>query len=489
MGGAEGRSDPGVTGERASPATIDSQTQPGSPFPKGAAILVSASLFMEMLDGTILATALPSMARELGVPAVRLQLVMTAYLVAVAVCIPASGWLARRFDARRLFTAALALFTLASLACALSQGLAELVVARTFQGVAGAMMMPVGRLLILRDLPKDRLVHAIALLTWPALLAPAIAPPLGGLIVEYASWRWIFVLNLPLGLAGIALARRLLPALAAEATGRFDLPGLALWAVTAVLLVGVAADLPRLDRIPALAAVAATILFVGLLWRHLRRARHPLLELDLLADRNFGHTLLGGSLVRIAIFANPFLLPLMLQIGMGMSAIEAAMLLLVGTLGNLGMKPLTTPILQRFSYRAILLANGTLLSVGLALFAVVDAKAPQAVWAGLLMVTGMARSMHFTALNTLAFTTVPLARMTAANALFSTTLQLNAALGVAAGALALQLWPELAGGAGGDPLSPFRFAFAVVAVLAFLGTLDALRIDAREPARLEGEPT
>lgn len=489
MDQAQGRSVTGVTdGQTASTASIASPAPPRSPIPTGAAILVGASLFMEMLDGTILANALPSMAREFGLPPVRLQIAVTAYLVAVAVCIPASGWLAKRIGARRLFAGALALFTLTSLACALSQGLAALVAARALQGVAGAMMMPVGRLLILRDLHKDQLVHAIAMLTWPALLAPAIAPPLGGLIVEHASWRWLFVINLPLGLLGMMLAGRLLPSPPPEPPGPFDLPGWALWGATAAMLVIVLGDLVRLGLAWALAALAGTALLVHLLWRHLHRAPHPLLELDLLADRNFAHTLRGGSCVRMAIFAVPFLLPLMLQLGMGMSPVDAGLLLLVAMAGNLGMKPLTTPILKRFSYRTILLTNGMLLSGGFALLSLLAVDTPWTVLATLLIATGMARSMHFTALNTLAFRTIASVRMTAANSLFSTAMQTNAALGVASAALALQLWPRMAAASTSqDPLVSYRFAFIVVAALALAGTLDALRLAPQISARPEPE--
>ena len=438
-------------------------------------MLVGASLFMEMLDGTILANALPSMARDFGVAPVRMQVAMTAYLVAVAICIPASGWLASRIGARRLFTAALGLFTLSSFVCALSDSLAMLIAARAVQGVAGAMMIPVGRLLILRDLPKEQLVHAIAILTWPALLAPAIAPPLGGFIVEYASWHWVFLINIPLGLVGIALAGRLLPIQPPEASDPLDLTGMMFWAPTALMLVVVLGDLAQFTPAVATAALAATLLLMTLFVRHLHKARRPLLEIDLLADRNLSHTLYGGSSVRIAIFAMPFLLPMMMQLGLGMSPIDTGVLLLIATVGNIAMKPLTTPILQRFAYRTILLVNGALLTIGFALFAAVGMETARSLFIALLITTGMARSMHFTTLNTLAFKTISQPRMTAANTLFSVVMQMNAALGIAIAALALQLWPSSTL----DPLAEFRFAFLVTAALALYGTLDALRLDAR----------
>lgn len=445
---------------------------------RAPALLVATALFMESLDGTILANALPRMAPDFGVAPVDLKIAVTAYLVAVAVCVPLCGPTARRLGGRQLFQAAMALFTLASLGCALACTLPALIGARVVQGVAASMMLPVGRLLVLRDMPKDQLVRTIAVLTWPALLAPIVAPLLGGLIVEHASWHWIFLLNLPIGLAAMLLAPGLLPAAPAEPGGTFDWPGFALWATAAALLVGTvseAADLP--GRVTLAVAIACAALVV-LLVRHLARAAHPLFALEALSIATLRHTLVGGSLVRMAIFANPLLLPLMLQVGLRLSPVEAGFLILLGMLGNLGMKPLTTPILQRFSYRAILLVNGTALAIGFALFGLVGIGTPRGWLIALLVATGMARSMHFTALNTLAFRDVPPARMSAANLLAASAQQINAALGAAIGALAVEGWSLLAGTPGRAEPAAFHFAFACIAALTLLGTLDALRLPA-----------
>jgi EmrB/QacA subfamily drug resistance transporter len=433
-------------------------------------------MFMESLDGTILANALPSMAPDFGAAPVELKITITAYLIAVAVCIPVSGPLARRLGAVRLFQMAMALFALASLGCALSTGLFALTAARVVQGMAASMMLPVGRLLILRDIPKDQLVRAVAVLTWPALLAPIIAPLLGGLIVEHLTWHWIFLINVPIGLSAALLAPHVLSNPPSEPVARFDAVGFVIWAVSACLLVGglgEAADLPGAATGGMAIAFAAC---AALLVRHLKCAPDSLFRLEPLRIGTFRHTIVGGSLVRIAIFANPLLLPLMFQVGLGLSPVDAGFLILLGMLGNLGMKPLTTPILQRFTYRTILVANGLLLSGGFALFALVGPATPRPVLVVLLVGTGMARSMHFTGLNTLAFREVPASQMSAANLLASSAQQVNAALGAAIGALAVEVWTILSGDAGQTDLPAFHFAFAGIAVLSLLGTLDALRL-------------
>lgn len=440
----------------------------------GGALLVAAALFMEYLDGTIIATALPHMAESFGVAAVQLNIGITAYLVAVGTVIPLSGWLAERLGSRRLFIAAMLLFALASLGCAASPTLATFVAARIVQGIAAAMMTPVGRLLVLGDLPKRDLVHTVALLTWPALLAPAIAPPLGGIIVENASWRWIFLLNLPLGLIGAIAAPRLLPGGSGDGKGRLDGSGFLLWAAASAGLVVLVGEAARLPRDVAIGLAMACIVLTVILVRHLRRAPSALFDLTTLRTRSFGHAVIGGSLVRMAILANPFLLPLFLQIGLGFSAARAGVLILIGMVGNIAMKFLTPQILTRYRYRTILLVNGTLLATGFAAFAFVGRGTSIEVTTALLIATGLCRSMHFTALNTLAFTDIPLSRMTHASTLFSTAQQLNAALGVAVAGLAIEVSALAHGRRVG--LADFHFGFLIVALLAFGGTLDALRL-------------
>ncbi len=267
--------------------------------------------FMEFLDGTVIATALPDMARDFGVTAVELNIGISAYLITLAVLIPASGWIADRFGARAIFTLALAIFTLASVFCGLSTEVHIFVAMRILQGVGGALMVPVGRLAVLRTTPKHQLIKAIATLTWPALVAPIIGPPLGGFITRYASWHWIFFINVPLGLAAIILSLRIIPDIRETERRSFDLSG---FITTSVAMVSLVTAMERLgDRQPqiwptlALAALGFGCLLYSI--RHFRRAAAPMVRLDALQVPTFRVTMYGGSLFRASISAVPFLLP------------------------------------------------------------------------------------------------------------------------------------------------------------------------------------
>jgi EmrB/QacA subfamily drug resistance transporter len=442
--------------------------------PRALAFLVAGALFMEMLDGTIIATALPAMARAFGVAPVTLNIGMTAYLLTVATCIPLSGWIADRFGARATFGAAVALFTLASVACGMSDAMAPFIAARVVQGVGGALMVPVGRLVVLRSAPREDLLRTVAWLTWPALLAPVIAPVAGGLLVDHASWRWIFYLNVPLGIvAGIAIIW-LVPRGAAAERAPCDWVGALLWGGATILLVYA---LDGATRLPAAQLVAAFGAGGALLWaslRHFRRQRFPLLDFAVLRRPSFRMTILSGSLFRSAIMANPFLLPLFFQLGLGMSAARAGGLVATGMLGNVGMKPLTSAVLRRFGFRRTMVGNGLIAAAGFAICGWIGLATPDWAIALLLIGCGMARSMQFTALNTIAFADVPPDETAPANTLSSTFLQLNGATGVALGAVSLQL-AQVATGATG-PL-PYRIAFVCVAAVMAIGTIGVLRLE------------
>ncbi|MCA4124682.1 MFS transporter, partial [Klebsiella pneumoniae] len=308
------------------------------------ALLVAGAFFMEFLDGTVIATALPDMARDFGVTAVELNIGISAYLITLAVLIPASGWIADRFGARAIFTLALAIFTLASVFCGLSTEVHIFVAMRILQGVGGALMVPVGRLAVLRTTPKHQLIKAIATLTWPALVAPIIGPPLGGFITRYASWHWIFFINVPLGLAAIILSLRIIPDIRETERRSFDLSG---FITTSVAMVSLVTAMERLgDRQPqiwptlALAALGFGCLLYSI--RHFRRAVAPMVRLDALQVPTFRVTMYGGSLFRASISAVPFLLPLLFQVGFGMDPFHSGLLVLAVFVGNLTIKPATT---------------------------------------------------------------------------------------------------------------------------------------------------
>ena len=334
------------------------------------ALLVAGALFMEQLDGTVIATALPQMAQSFGVAAVDLNIGMSAYLLTVAVFIPASGWVTDRFGARTVFASAIVAFTVSSVLCAASGTLWQFTAARVLQGIGGAMMVPVGRLIVLRNTEKQHFVRIIAYLTWPALTAPVVGPPLGGFITTYSSWQWIFLLNVPLGVVGLGLALILIPNTRGEGRAGFDWSGFALTGLASFsLMYGLEAiGRNRIDWF-----ITAPLLCAGLgagiyAVRHARRAADPLLDLTLFKVPSFAVTVGGGVLFRTAISAVPFLLPLMFQLAFGLSPLDSGLLLLAVFAGNLGMKPATTTVLGRFGFRRTLIWNGVLaIATGLGL--------------------------------------------------------------------------------------------------------------------------
>ena len=457
------------------------------------ALLVASVFFMELLDGTIIVTALPAMAASFGTDAASLHVGVTAYLLTVAVLILPGGWAAERFGARPTFAAALATFTLGSALCGLADSPDGFVAARVLQGVGGAVMVPVGRLLVLRTTAKPDLMRAIALLTWPALSAPLLGPPLGGLIAEHLSWRWIFLVNLPLGLAGIALSLRLVPRLGGDPSRPFDWRGFGLGASA---LLGLTLALDRLGTPggtwvetawPGAALLAAgAVLAALLLRRHLRRHAHPLLNPAPLGVATFRTVMLAGTTMRALISAVPFLLPLMFQLGFGRGAFESGLLLLSLFAGNLGMKPLTSPLLRRWGFRAVLAGNGLAQAATMLGCAALTAATPAAAVAALLLVSGASRSLQFTALNTLAFADVPERWMGAANTLFSVGVQLAAGLGVALGAAALRGAGAFLGDAGTPSTTAFRVAFLVLGALMAGTALLGLRLARDAGAAVSG---
>src|SRR3984957_5335634 len=326
------------------------------------ALLVAGALFMEQLDGTVIATALPQMAKTFGVAPVDLNIGISAYLLTVAVFIPASGWVTDRFGARVGFASAIATFTIASILCAASGTLPAFTAARIVQGIGGAMMVPVGRLIVLRNTEKPDLIRAIAYLTWPALTAPVVGPPLGGLITTYSAWQWIFLLNVPLGLIGLALALMLIPNVRGEGKGGFDWSGFALtgFASFSLMYSLEAIGRNRIDWFVTAALFCAGLGAAIYSVRHALRAAHPLLDLTPFRVPSFAVTVSGGVLFRAAISAVPFLLPLMFQLAFGLSPLDSGLLLLAVFAGNLGMKPATSMVLGRFGFRRTLIWNGVL---------------------------------------------------------------------------------------------------------------------------------
>jgi EmrB/QacA subfamily drug resistance transporter len=453
-------------------------------------LLVAGTFFMEMLDGTVIVTALPAMAKSFRVAAVDLNVAMTAYLLTLGVFIPVSGWVAERFGPRAVFGGAIVLFTLASLLCGFSPTLPIFVAARILQGVGGALMVPVGRLIVLRVTPKAGLMQATATIVWPGLIAPVLGPPLGGLLTTYLSWPWIFFLNLPLGVVAVLLALRLVPSKGQEQHRPLDWLGAAL-SGGACVAIAYGLNLPGKPGASPLLVVSmlvAGIVLGAICVRHLRRHRHPLIDLSVMRYRTFGFNILAGSLCRIAIGTAPFLLPLMFQVGMGFGAIRSGTLVLWVFAGNLAMKVVTTRTLRRFGFRSVLLFNGILAAVSIALCGLLTPDTPVAVTAALLFASGLFRSMQFTSLSTIAFAEVPQPLMGGANAMTSTVIQLTLGMGVAIGAALLHASAWLRGAASGDVpvLWDFRIAFFAAGAIALCGAIGAAMLPHGAGAEVSG---
>ncbi|NKJ04578.1 MULTISPECIES: DHA2 family efflux MFS transporter permease subunit [Rhizobium] len=447
------------------------------------ALLVAGAFFMENLDGTVIATALPQMAVSFGARPVDLNIGMSAYLLTLGVFIPISGWISDRFGARLVFTTAVVVFTLASVLCGFANGVGSFVAMRILQGIGGAMMVPVGRLVVLNNTPKDKLISAIATITWPALVAPVLGPPLGGFITDHANWRWIFFLNLPLGILAFAFALILIPETKNAARPPFDWIGFVVSSIgLASLMYGLElVGRPDLIWLEASAYVVAGLVLLTVAVFHFLRTEHPLIDLSGLKLPTFAVTISGGSLFRTAIGAVPFLLPLMFQVGFGLSAFHAGMLTLAVFAGNLAMKPGTTPILRRFGFKPVLIVNGILNAAFIAACALFSPDTPVWLVVPVLFIGGMCRSMHFTALNTIAFADIPPQKMTGANTLFSTVFQLTMGMGIAVGAIGIRIGQAVSAplGVGGIVAIEFRLAFVLLGIIALFAVLDCLPLDRR----------
>jgi EmrB/QacA subfamily drug resistance transporter len=435
------------------------------------ALLVAGALFMEQLDGTVIATALPQMAQSFGVAAVDLNIGMSAYLLTVAVFIPASGWMTDRFGARTVFASAIVAFTLSSVLCAASGTLWQFTAARVLQGMGGAMMVPVGRLIVLRNTEKQHFVRMIAYLTWPALTAPVVGPPLGGLITTYSAWQWIFLLNVPLGIIGLVLALVLIPNTRGEGRRAFDWSGFALTGLASFSLMYSLESIGRnkvdwFITLPLLGVSLGTGIYAV---RHALRVAHPLLDLSPFRVQSFAVTVSGGVLFRAAISATPFLLPLMFQLAFGLNPLDSGLLLLAVFAGNLGMKPATNMVLGRVGFRRTLIWNGVLAMTTVFACGLLTASTPTVVILAVLFLNGLSRSMEFTTINALSFCDLDQTRMSGANTLFSMLQQMGNALGIAGGAIMLRAATLIRAGDEAVTTSDFHLAFWGIGLVGFAG--------------------
>ncbi|CAN5545324.1 MFS transporter [soil metagenome] len=449
------------------------------------ALLVAGAFFMEILDATIITPAIPLIADSFGVEPIDVNVAISAYLVTVAVLIPATGWLTDRFGIRRVFIAAIAVFTIASIGCAVSVSLPMLVAMRVVQGIGGAMMVPVGRLAVLRYSDRSERVRAIALLTWPALAAPVVAPVLGGAIATVGSWRWIFIVNIPIGIIGFLLALTLMRGKPEATPQPLDWRGLvalgagiapALLAFESIRVVGT-------DWLMVGIGAVTAILLLTIAVRHLLRTEHPLVRFSVLEFRSLRITVTAGSLYRMVITGVPFLLPLQFQLVFGWTPFMAGLMVAALFAGNLVIKPLTTPLMRRFGIKRVLLVNGAL-SVGwFALLALVHPGLPVWAIAVILFVSGALRSIGFTAYNSLAFADVEGDDLTHGNTLDASVQELASGVGIAVAALLLtQLTPLV----GAQPGLAYSWTYLVFAGLLALTLIETLRLPSDAGADVSG---
>ena len=452
-------------------------------------LIVACGLFMENLDSTVLATALPAIAKSLDVNPLRLNLAITAYLFSLAVFIPVSGWVADKFGARDVFRAAIGVFVAGSVLCGFSRSMVALVVARVIQGVGGAMMVPVGRLVVLRLVPQAGLVRAMTYLTVPALIGPVIGPPLGGLITTYGSWRWIFWINVPIGVLGIYLVTRFVPDAREHDVPPIDIRGFLL---SAIGLIGLVVGFETLGRglVPAGAIGAFLVVGLGgsvLYTRHARRVRNPILDLSLLDLPTFRAAIAGGSLFRIGIGALPFLLPLLLQIAFGLNPLQSGLLTFASAAGALTMRLAANPLLVRFGFKRVLLGTTVIGAGSIATCAAFTPRTPEAVILLVLLAGGFFRSLQFTSVNVLAYAEVERERLSHATSFAGTAQQLSLSVGVGTAALILHLTVGEAARAG---LSSRNFipAFLIVAAMSASAALVYARLPADAGAGLIRDP-
>jgi len=429
--------------------------------------VVAFAFLMEQLDSTVITTAIPDMARSLATTPLRMNLAVTTYVLTLAVFIPVSGWFADRFGARRIFMLALFIFTLGSCLCGLADSFAMLVMTRGLQGFGGAMMTPVGRLILLRSFPRGQLFTAMIYMSLPALIGPVIGPLVGGVLTTYASWRWIFYINLPFGCLGIFLAWRYVEEVRRDNLARFDFRGFLMVGLGVALLQYGIENVGR-PTIPPLGIAAALIGAVFLLAGfalYARRVEAPAVDLSLFRLRTFRVGTLAGGLARIGVNGVPYLLPLMLQVGFGMTAVKSGSLTFVMTIGALLMRPISTTVLRALGFGRLLFWSALLSAVVIAGFSLMGPGTPFWLVAAYIALFGLARSAQFMTSNTLSYSDMPAERLSRATSLGGVLQQLTVSFGVSFSAMLLGLLT-----ANGEPLSTQRFheAFLLMAIIPLL---------------------
>ncbi|MBD0415643.1 MFS transporter [Oryzicola mucosus] len=431
-------------------------------------LILAVALFMENMDSTVIATSLPAIAADIGTSPIALKLALTAYLVSLAIFIPISAWMADRFGAKRVFRGAILVFMVGSVLCALSDSLLQFVGSRFLQGVGGSMMTPIARLVLVRATERSQLVSALAWLTIPGLIGPLAGPPVGGFITTYFSWHWIFLINVPIGFAGIVLSGIFLPHIPSEGANKLDVKGLFLSGIAASGIVfGLSViSLPALPPIVGILTLALGVTSAALYVRHAKRTQYPLLELKLLRRQVFRAAIVGGNVYRIGAGAIPFLLPLMLQLGFGMTPFQSGMITFASAGGALAMKFIAPQLLRWFGFRTVLASASVVSAFLIALNGFFTPETPYTVMIGILFCAGFLRSLFFTSTNALVFSDIDTKETGQATAMAAVAQQTSVAIGVAVGGGALEMFGLLTGQ--GISMIAFTYSFLTIAAITGL---------------------
>ncbi len=434
--------------------------------------LVSLAIFMQMLDGTIVNTALPAMARSLGESPLQMQSVVFSYALAVAMFIPASGWIADRFGTRRTFLFAIVVFTAGSLACSASQQLGQLVAARVLQGIGGAMLLPVGRLAVLRSVPRDEFLRALSFIAIPALIGPLVGPTLGGWLVEIATWHWVFLINLPIGVIGFVAALKIMPDHYGEQRTRFDVSGylmLAFGMVALSLALDGISELGLRHAFVMLLAIGGLAALIGY-WLHAVNAPAPIFPTALFKVASYRIGILGNLFARIGAGSMPFLIPLLLQVGLGMSPMNAGLMMVPVAAAGMAAKRGAVALVTRFGYRRVLMVNTVLVGLMMASFMLVTPGQPLA-WRLLqLAVFGAVNSLQFTVMNSVTLRDLDRALASPGNSLLSMVMMLATGFGAAAAGSLLAAFSDHLGGAA-NATAALHATFVCVGAITLTSTL------------------
>ncbi|WP_119942827.1 MFS transporter [Neorhizobium sp. NCHU2750] len=449
-------------------------------------LILAVALFMEQMDSTVISTALPTIANDLGVSPITLKLALTSYMVSLAMFIPISGWMADKFGAKKVFRLAICVFIGGSILCAISDSLIQFVMSRFLQGVGGAMMTPVGRLVLLRTTQRSELVSAMALLTIPALVGPMTGPPIGGFITTYFSWHWIFIINVPIGLLGLYLTGLYLPEVPPIETAKMDWIGFVLTSIAAagvvfgLSVIGLPALPPAVGISATLAGVIASVIYV----KHSRHHPHPILNLKIFNDRAFRASTTGGTLFRIATGAIPFLMPLMLQLGFGLNPFQSGLITFSGAIGALMVKFVARRVFALTGFRGALLFAAILGAAMTAVNGFFTPETPHILIIGSLLATGLFRSLFFTGVNALGYSEISDELASQATSMASALQQISLALGVAFAAFVLEISSAISGTQ--LQLADFHLAFFVVSAVSVLSIVPIFRLDPLTGASVSG---